>query len=86
MNFFARALVIGPRGNSSGSVTCAAVSNAELTAQIAELKARQDAIEQSMLDKIRADVQSHFQRAGININTLDWLQSDTNNGESVNLP
>ena len=35
--------------------------NAELTAQIAELKARQDAIEQSMLDKIRADVQSHFQ-------------------------
>ena len=37
--------------------------NAELTAQIAELKARQDAIERSMLDKIRADVQSHFQRA-----------------------
>ena len=60
--------------------------NAELTAQIAKLKARQDAIEQSMLDKIRADVQSHFQRAGININTPDWLQSDTNNGESVNLP
>ena len=60
--------------------------NAELTAQIAELKARQDAIEQSMLDKIRADVQSHFQRAGININTPDCLQSDANNGESVNLP
>ena len=59
--------------------------NAELTAQIAELKARQDAIEQSMLDKIQADVQSHFQRAGININTPDCLQSDTNNGKSINL-
>ena len=60
--------------------------NVELTAQIEELKPRQDAFEQSMLDKIRADVQSHFQRAEININTPDWLQSDTNNGESVNLP
>ena len=60
--------------------------NVELTAQIAELKARQDAFEQSILDKIRADVQSHFHRARININTPDWLQSDTNNGESVNLP
>ena len=27
MNFFARALVIGPRGNSSGSVNCVALSS-----------------------------------------------------------
>ena len=43
--------------------------NAELTVQIAELKVRQDAFEQYMLNKIRADVQTHFNLAGININS-----------------
>ena len=61
--------------------------NAELTAQIAELKARQDAFEQTMVDKIRADVQSHFQRARLSMDTPDWLHSETNtnNGQSINL-
>ncbi|KAF3455878.1 hypothetical protein FNV43_RR00520 [Rhamnella rubrinervis] len=35
--------------------------NEELTKQIEELRARQDGIEESLFQRIRADVQAHFQ-------------------------
>ena len=75
------------RQEAESRLEAAEKRNAELTAQIAELKARQDAFEQTMVDKIRADVQSHFQRAGLNMDTPDWLHSETNtnNGQSINL-
>ena len=75
------------RQEAESRLEAAEKRNAELTAQIAELKARQDAFEQTMVDKIHADVQSHFQRAGLNMDTLDWLHSETNtnNGQSINL-
>ena len=40
-----------------------------------------------MVDKIQDDVQSHFERAGLNMDTPDWLHSETNtnNGQSINL-
>ena len=75
------------RQKAESRLEAAEKRNTELTAQIAELKARQDAFEQTMVDKIRADVQSHFQRAGLNMDTPDWLHSETNtnNGQSINL-
>ena len=75
------------RQEAESRLQAAEQRNAELTAQIAKLKARQDAFEQTMVDKIRADVQSHFQRAGLNMDTPDWLHSETNtnNGQSINL-
>ena len=75
------------RQEAESRLEAAEKRNAELTAQIAELKARQDAFEQTMFDKIRADVHSHFQRAGLNMDTPDWLHSETNtnNGQSINL-
>ena len=75
------------RQEAESRLEAAEKRNAELTAQIAELKARQDAFEQTMVEKIRADVQSHFQRAGLNMDTPDWLHSETNtnNGQSINL-
>ena len=59
------------RQETESRLQAAEQRNAELTAQLAELKARQDAFEQTMVDKIRADVQSHFQRAGLNMETPD---------------
>ena len=75
------------RQEAESRLEAAEKRNAELTAQIAELKARQDAFEQTMVDKIQDDVQSHFQRAGLNMDTPDWLHSETNtnNGQSINL-
>ena len=59
------------RQEAESRLQAAEQRNAELTAQIAELTVRQDAFEQSMVDKIQADVQSHFQRAGLNMDTPD---------------
>ena len=57
--------------------------NEELLKQVAELKARQDEFEKSLFDKIRADVQQHFNQAGLNINTFPSFMGSTSmeNGE-----
>ena len=57
--------------------------NDELLKQVAELKARQDEFEKSLFDKIRADVQQHFNQAGLNINTFPSFIGSTSmeNGE-----
>ena len=57
--------------------------NEKLLKQVAELKARQDEFEKSLFDKIRADVQQHFNQAGLNINTFPSFMGSTSmeNGE-----
>ncbi|KAF3455409.1 hypothetical protein FNV43_RR00034 [Rhamnella rubrinervis] len=45
-----------------------------------ELMARQDSIEQSKLERIRADVQTHFQRARLFVDTPFWMQDNTQDG------
>ncbi|KAF3450257.1 hypothetical protein FNV43_RR06337 [Rhamnella rubrinervis] len=45
-----------------------------------ELMARQVSIEQSMLDRIRAHVQAHLQRARLFVDTPSWMQDNTQDG------
>ncbi|KAF3446247.1 hypothetical protein FNV43_RR11426 [Rhamnella rubrinervis] len=47
-----------------------------------KLMARQVSIEQSMLDRIRADVQTHLQRARLFVDTPSWMQDNTQDVKS----
>ncbi|KAF3455848.1 hypothetical protein FNV43_RR00490 [Rhamnella rubrinervis] len=56
--------------------------NEELTKQIEELKARQDRIEDSLFQRIRVDVQAHFQQERLNVDTPSWMHGETFNGQN----
>ena len=56
--------------------------NVELMKQMAELKARQESFEQSMVEKMRADTQALYRQVGLEyIETPEWMGKYTQNGE-----
>ncbi|KAF3438673.1 hypothetical protein FNV43_RR21437 [Rhamnella rubrinervis] len=57
--------------------------NEELTKQIEELRARQYGIEESLFQRIRVDVQEHFQQARLNVDTPSWMHVETFNGKTI---
>ena len=60
--------------------------NEELKKQIEELRARQDGIEESIFQRIRADVDLHFRQSRLNMDTPSWMHGETsNNGEYKNI-
>ena len=60
--------------------------NEELKKQIEELRTRQDGIEESIFQRIRADVDLHFRQSRLNMDTPSWMHGETsNNGEYKNI-
>ena len=58
----------------------------ELKKQIEELRVRQDGFEESLFQRIRADVQAQFGQARLNVDTPSWMHGETsNNGEYKNI-
>ncbi|KAF3437497.1 hypothetical protein FNV43_RR20250 [Rhamnella rubrinervis] len=64
------------------SARAAEEKNNELTKQVEELRAQQDGMEESIFQRLRADVEAHFQQAGLNVETPSWMHGATFNGGS----